>query len=191
MNSKFILFLVFVFVSISVLKSQSMETLQKQSEQTLAKEKNQDLKSFILVFTNELCNFKFESIRKFIDDDHYNFQSKLYFTDDFMFKFLGEVGKRDTQVVHNFYFRELLGLTQVEEEKRIKDTNFKNLFELKEISKIQRVFYTDIERPKTPPSADEIVYIDIYFIAVLKDGQKYIGHYVIKTNPLKVTGSFG
>lgn len=191
MKSKYFLLFVFISIAFSALNAQSLETLQKQSEQTVAKEKNLDLKSFILLFSHELCNFKWESIRQYIDDNHYNFQSNLYFTDDFMFKFLGEIGKRDTQVVNTYYMRELLGLTQVDEEKRNTGTDLKNLFELKDFTQIQRIFYTDIERSKTPLADESMMFIDIYFIAVTNEGQKYIGHYVVKTNPLKVIGSFG
>lgn len=164
---------------------QSIEELQKKHDECIKKIADPSVKTFLLDFSKFLVNYDQKKITLYFDKEHYSVQMELYMTDTFMFNHLGEAGKRDRAKVEEFYIRETLGLSQMEEKEFLGDRGWKNWFYLTDFSKIKKFYYLDV--------TDEGGMDRIIFVVETESGDFYVGQLMILHDhqPVRIIGAVG
>lgn len=79
-----------------MLQAQELPELRERHIQLLKSIRTHAQKKVLKAFAKDFQNFSLSQILPYFDEVHYAKQTNMYFTDTFMFKNLGEVGKRDT-----------------------------------------------------------------------------------------------
>ncbi len=188
MKTKYLLGIAFLFILFST-NAQSVDQYKKAHVAVMAEIQDVKLKTFINDFSSALVNYDWKASRQFFDKDHYSRQMELYLNDDFMFGHLGKVGKRDTAFVHLFYIRETLGLSLDEQEKRITDPSIANLFELKNFSTIDQVYF--IKKDFIQVESADFSYTDFTIVVITDKGKIYMGQCWIDSAKMKIFGAVG